>query len=40
MRPLTEDGARIVLLESPTKCPIEGVLPRDLADVPFEPARW
>jgi hypothetical protein len=36
----TQDGARIVLMESPTKCPNNGVLSRDLADVLYQPDRW
>jgi hypothetical protein len=37
---LTEDGARVVLLESPTKCARDGVLPRVLANIPYDPAAW
>jgi hypothetical protein len=36
----TEDGTRIVLIESPTKCPQDGVAARSLDDIRYDPESW
>lgn len=36
----TEDGKRIVLIESPTKCPRDGVTARALDDIGYDPESW